>query len=172
MADIAPTPLPGAKENRFSPRGVRETLWTPTIAGFNSEVPVILAAEIGASTDLSCAIQNQSGGGESTSFVETPDQCSKVNGKITDSVTMEDITITFYGDNTGEDAGDFFARGMTGYLGQAWYGLTAALPLDARFVEVGSVVYGPEISGAQAIIVTFSPKTEQKRLTIPALTTP
>jgi len=167
---MSPTPLPGSKENRFSPRGVRDTLWIPAVAGFNSTVPVITKAEINASTDLSCAIQNQSGGGESTSFVETPDQCSQVSGKITDGVSLEDISITFYGSKDGEDAGDFFARGMTGFLGQAWYGLAKDLPLDTTPVEVGSVSYGPEISGAQVIVVTFAPKTEKKRLTIPDLT--
>lgn len=167
---MAPTPLPGGKINRFSPRGTRVTLWIPAIAGFDAATPALVKAEIDGSTDLSCQIQAQSGFSESTNFTETPDQCSQVAGKIADGVSLEDGTITFYGASDGEDAGDFFARGMKGFIGQAWYGLTAGKIIDVYPVEVGSVSHLPEITGAQLITAQYALKAEKARITIPALT--
>lgn len=169
---MAPTPLPGGKTQRFSPRGRRVTLWIPVVAGFDAGTGPILS-EIDGATDLSCQIAAQAGWTESTTFTETPDQCSQVAGKIPDGVTLDDSSITFYGAKNGEDAGDFFSRGMSGFVAQAWYGLEEDLPWDIFATEVGSVSMTPDITGAQQITVSFALTAEPlRRLVIPALTTP
>jgi hypothetical protein len=103
------TPLP-TSERFFAPE-ISRIYFVLTIANIASPT----RAEINAGTDLTNEIADLSGWSVTTGMIATPGM-TRFTPQIPGRTSAEDSSITFYGDQGGDDVRTVLARGDRGYV--------------------------------------------------------
>lgn len=91
-------------------------IWVPAIADTTKPT----TTEMTAGTQLTCAIETFPELAESTSSVDAPQLCSAFTAKYPDTVSVDDVTIVFYYNDTPSSSEQtimaLLERGTTGFL--------------------------------------------------------
>lgn len=163
----SPTSLP--KSNRYFDPSVTKCYYLPTVAA-TTLIPT--RAEMTAGTDLSNEIADLDGWNTESDQIETPDLGTLFTGKIQGRTSIDDSSLTFHADKTGEDVRGVLPRGTEGYImwcdgGDVTGNIAAVYP-----VVVTSVGMQRSVDDDNArITVTFSITREPNELvTVPATT--
>ena len=168
---MAPSLIAGGR--RFNRKTKTKFIWLPTIAAADF-TPT--DAEITGGTDLTPEISAVAGWATSPSYSDVPGLNSFFVGKLLDSVTATESSITFFAADDGNDASTFFTgpqsdgTSQDGFMMVCDYGLIAAKKARVYSASVASVSPEVSLSGPALIVVGFSIDREPKTITIPTLT--
>jgi hypothetical protein len=128
------TPLP-VSERFFQPE-ITKVWFVPTIADKDLKPT---RAEIDAGTELSSEIADFSGWSVTSNMIGTPDLGSRFTGQITGRTSADDSSITFYGDQGGDDVRKVLPRATKGNILIADGGDEDGNVADVFPIEVASV---------------------------------
>ena len=126
-----PTPIPTA--SRYFNAGTTVIVFIPTIA---STALIPTRAEITAGTDLSNETADVAGWKVGSGKIVTPAMGSEYDSNINGKTTVDDSSITFYADVTGEDVRTILPRNTEGYIAIMDGGDVPTQPMDVFKVRV------------------------------------
>jgi hypothetical protein len=141
-----------ATSERYIDAGVTKIFYLPACA--NPSAPT--RAEITAGTDLSDQIASAAGWQLQGAEVETPDLGSTFNSKIPGKTSVDDSSLTFYADLSGDDVRSVLPRGTTGFIFIADGGDVPGNKADNYPVRVRSVGKARTVEGTSAKVLTVS----------------
>lgn len=138
--------------NRYIDAGRTKVFYLPACA--NPSAPT--RAEITAGTDLTREIASAAGWQIQGAEVETPDLGSTFNSKIPGKTSVDDSSLTFYADLTGNDVRTVLPRGTGGFILIADGGDVSGHKGDNYPVRVRSVGKARTVEGTSAKVLTVS----------------
>jgi hypothetical protein len=169
-----PTALGGIDADRFGVKKNTGWLWIPDPL-VDTTLFVPTEVEINGGEDLTCAVQGFTGFSGSPRYAELADLCADVDGKVSDGVSLDDSSLSFYLARDFQDALEFFDEGDLGYIYHAPYGrfddgTAAETPAWAWRAEVSFVTPTPAMAGGAMGVVSYGILARRK-VTLPAETT-
>jgi hypothetical protein len=137
---------------RYATGGVTKIIMIPAVVA-TTNIPT--RVEINAGTDITCEIAAYTGFTPSPSYIETPDMCSQIAGKIVGRLSMDDSTIDFYADREGVDVRDDITDGDEKWLAFMWGGDVEDTKMDVYRVTFAAHTVVGDVAGQNAVIVRY-----------------
>lgn len=133
---MAPTAI--TRSSRYFDPAVTKCYWLPTVA---AEDLVPTRTEMDAGTDLSNEIADLDGWLVEGEDIETPDLGSLFTSKVPGRTSVEDSSLTFHADKSGDDVRTLLPRGTEGYImwcdgGDVAANIAGVYPVRVRSVGV------------------------------------
>lgn len=159
---------PITKSSRYFDPAVTKCYWLPTVAD-GELVPT--RSEMTAGTDLSNEIADLDGWLVEGEDIETPDLGSLFTSKIPGRTSVEDSSLTFHADKTGDDVRTLLPRGSEGYImwcdgGDIEGNIAGVYPVRVRSVGVQRSVTDDNARIQVAFTITREPN---EGVVVPAL---
>lgn len=153
--------------SRFFARGVSKCYFLTTVANLSTGPT---RSELTAGQDLTNEIADLDGWTVEGEDIETPDLGTEFTSKIPGPTSVDDSSITFYADETGDDVRTLLTRGTAGFIVWLDGGDVAGSPMDTYPVRVKSQGKSRSLDDdAMTIEISFSITREPvENLVVPA----
>lgn len=164
---MAPTAI--NRSSRYFDPAVTKCYWLPAVAD-DGLVPT--RVEMDAGTDLSREIADLDGWLVEGEDIETPDLGSLFTSKIPGRTSVEDSSLTFHADKSGDDVRTLLPRGTEGFImwcdgGDVEDNIAGVYPVRVRSVGVQRSVSDDNARVQVAFTITQEPN---EAVAIPATT--
>lgn len=155
---------PISSTQRYIRAGTTKVVLVDSIA---STTLAATRAEINGGTEVAGEISSATGFSQTSNSVETPDWGSRITTKIPGRITIEDSSITFYGDEDGADIREVLVRDQDINVIFMDGGDVAATPMDVFKTTVSSITTTKD-DGPVMVVVSFTVRQVGESLPIPA----